>query len=365
LSGRVLIVCLDGCGPDYLAVAETPNLDRLARAGFFTVGRSVIPSVTNVNNVSLITGTPPRDHGITANYWLDPRTGREVYLESAADLRRPTILAQARGKGRRTALLTAKAKLLDLLGAGADYRLSAETPDPEMVRLLGPSPGIYSPEINRWLFRACRRVLEDRDPELTYLSTTDGIFHRFGPEREEAAVHLAGLDRELGRIMDHDPDLRVYLTADHGMSAKSRGLDLERALAAKGLPARAIPIIKDRYLAHHQNLGGAAYVHLQEQARVREAAEALLDLAGVEEVWPREEAAGEFELDPERIGDLLVLGDQMTVFGSFDRPEVPLTGLRSHGSRHESLVPILGSDLSLGITCRKNYHLTSRPDLLF
>ena len=365
MAGRILIVCLDGCGPDYLAATEMPNLDRLAEAGFLTVGRSVIPSVTNVNNASLITGTPPLDHGITANYRLDPRTGREYYLESAHSLRRPTILEKARRQGQRTALLTAKSKLLDLLGAGADYLLSAEIPDREMVDRLGPPPDIYSSQVNRWLLKAYGRVLEDQKPDLTYLSTTDGIFHRYGPEKEEAAAHLAGLDEELGRIMNLDPDLRVFLTADHGMSAKSRGLDLERALRAKNLSARAIPIIKDRYRVHHRNLGGAAYIHLREPASALEAADILLDLAGVEEVWFREEAAGEFELDPEGIGDLLVLGDQMTVFGTFDRLETPLTGLRSHGSRYESLVPILSNSPNIGINYQKNYHVTARSGLSF
>ena len=45
MTARV-IICLDGCGPDYLAGSETPNLDAVAREGFHTIGEAVIPTVT-------------------------------------------------------------------------------------------------------------------------------------------------------------------------------------------------------------------------------------------------------------------------------------------------------------------------------
>jgi phosphonoacetate hydrolase len=78
-----VIVCLDGCGPDYLAGSETPNLDALAREGYHTIGEAVVPTVTNVNNTSIITASFPERHGITTNYLLDPLTGEESYMESA------------------------------------------------------------------------------------------------------------------------------------------------------------------------------------------------------------------------------------------------------------------------------------------
>ncbi len=41
-----------------------------------------------------------------------------------------------------------------------------------------------------------------------------------------------------------------------------------------------------------------------------------------------------------RIGDLMVLGDQDTVFGELDAPQESFPGLRSHGSLHETDVPL-------------------------
>ena len=76
-----VIICLDGCAPDYLAGSETPNLDAIAREGFHTIGAAVVPTVTNVNNTSIITASYPEIHGITSNYFIDPASGEEVYME--------------------------------------------------------------------------------------------------------------------------------------------------------------------------------------------------------------------------------------------------------------------------------------------
>ena len=77
-----VIICMDGCAPDYLTGSETPNLDAIAREGFHTIGAAVVPTVTNVNNTSIITASLPETHGITSNYCLDPITGSGVYMES-------------------------------------------------------------------------------------------------------------------------------------------------------------------------------------------------------------------------------------------------------------------------------------------
>ncbi|NPV08129.1 MAG: nucleotide pyrophosphatase [Anaerolineae bacterium] len=362
MGRRILIVCVDGLGPDYLEASDTPVLDGLARSGCVVKGRSALPSVTNVNNVSIITGTPPRLHGITSNYWLDGRTGQEQYMESPEFILQPTMLERAHRLGMTTALLTSKAKLLHLLDAGADYALSAESPPAEVVAEVGPAEHIYSPRVNLWLLRALRVVLRHRDPQVVYCATTDGVMHRHAPEEEESVQHVEALDHLLGQIMEDRPDRELYLTADHGMSAKSRGVDLQQLLSRAGIRARALPIIKDRYVAHHQNLGGASYVYLEQWEQAPEAAQALRECAGVEEVYTRKEAGRELELMPERIGDLVVLGDAETVFGEFPETSVEVR-VRTHGSRHESDVPVFSSRPLELPPAPRNYDLTARVDL--
>jgi len=99
-----VIICLDGCAPDYLEQGETPNLDAIVREGFHTIGEAVVPTVTNVNNTSIITASLPETHGITTNYLLDSVSGRECYMESAdylltGDLPAPREELQVRSHG--------------------------------------------------------------------------------------------------------------------------------------------------------------------------------------------------------------------------------------------------------------------------
>jgi phosphonoacetate hydrolase len=364
---KTVILCIDGLDPAYLEATPTPAIDdlaagRLGQPAFYTVGQAVVPTVTNVNNVSLITGAPPSVHGITANYLLDSRSGQETYMESAEFLCSPTILERAGRLGRSTAVLTAKQKLLELVGRGADYTLCAEAPDTSVVAALGPPPDIYAPELNLWLLDALIWALRERDPDLVYCATTDGMMHHHAPETPASQAHIRGLDDALGRIAEAWPQRQILLTADHGMAAKLWGVDLERALRAGSIAARAIPIIKDRYVAHHGNQGGAAYVHLSEPEAIEEAIALLNAIPGVEEIHTREQAAARFQLMAQRVGDLLVLADADTVFGIFDTVRVPVQ-LRSHGSRHEAAVPILAHGPQIGVDYRRNYDLTAGLDL--
>lgn len=336
-----LFVTVDGLDPRYIEATTTPVLDRLAREGSYTIGSAVVPTVTNVNHVSIVCASLPAEHGITANYFLDPATGAEVYMESARYIERPTIFDRARQAGRRSLLLTSKDKVRTLLDSGADEAISLEQPPAWLVERVGPPPSVLSVEANLWLFRALRVALRELQPDVAYVATTDYTMHKFPPEAEEARYHLAELDRLLGEVVDdHAERLDLRLTADHGMNAKDRAVDLTRVLAEAGLQGRAVPIIKDRYVAHHANLGGSIYVFLAQPSRRDEAARALRAVPGVEAVLTREEAVDRFGLRGERIGDLFVLGDERTLFGDLDQTEEAVR-LRSHGSLHEQRVPLL------------------------
>ena len=335
-----LFVCLDGVGPDYLASASLPTLDELGRRGWRTVGLGAMPAVTNVNNVSLITGGPPALHGITSNFYLDRVHGQAVYMEAPDFILAPTIFERATAAGRRSALLTAKDKLRTLLARGASEAISAESPSPWLVEAIGPPPPILSVEVNHWLFRAATALCRARPPDLVYLSTTDYAQHMHAPASAASRENLATLDALLADLLDSGPQFTVVVTADHGMVAKTHGLDLARILAAAGIAADAVPIIKDRYVAHHKNLGGAAYVYMEDLAQLDEAAALLRAEPGVESAWTRAAAAAEYELHAERIGDLFVLAGHQYVFGDLGSAREPVA-VRSHGGLHTRAVPII------------------------
>ena len=76
-----VVICIDGFDPEYLEACETPNLRGLSKRGFLKIGRCIMPSVTNVNNVSLVTANYPEVHGISSNYRLVRETNDEIYME--------------------------------------------------------------------------------------------------------------------------------------------------------------------------------------------------------------------------------------------------------------------------------------------
>ena len=335
-----LIICLDGVGPDYLAVADTPTLEALARSGWRVVGQSAVPAVTNVNNVSIITEAPLSRHGITGNYFFDRTTGQSGYMESADSILTPTIFQRATDVGKRSVVITAKDKLRTLISRGATQVISAESPPSWLVQAIGAPPPILSVEVNHWLFRAAAVSCRLDPHDLLYLTTTDYAQHKYPPESEESRANLAALDLLLGEILNSGPEFATVVTADHGMTAKSRGVDLGQILSTQGIANETVPIIKDRYVAHHQNLGGAAYVYLEDMRQLTPAMALLQTEPGVESVWVRDAAAQAFQLHPDRIGDLFVLAAQETVFGALLSPRETVS-VRSHGCLHTRAVPII------------------------
>ncbi len=341
---------IDGLDPEYLELCPAPRLEELAKAGSRLTVRGMMPSVTNVNNVSLVTGRYPETHGITSNYWLDREHGDEHYMESPEYLQSETMFQRAASKGMRSLLVTAKDKLRRLLSDGTTVSVSSETPPDWVVNQVGPPPDIYSSEVNRWVLDAGLFILSQSDFDLVYLTTTDYAMHSFAPDEPESARHIAMLDDGIGKLMDAFPSASFLVTADHGMSSKSRMLHLPDDLARAGIKARAIPIIKDQYTVHHSNLGGCIYIHLEGNTdNPGPALEVLRNIDGVEEALSREDASTRFKLMPERIGDIMALGSKDVVFGDPSEVTIPQK-LRSHGSSYELDIPVFAYGQGLDIT---------------
>lgn len=359
-----VVVCVDGCEPDYLAQAiaggHMPWLKRTLAEGTALVADCVIPSFTNPNNLSIVTGAPPSVHGICGNYLFDVETGTEVMMNDPKWLRAPTILAALAGAGQRCAVVTAKDKLRQLLGKGmkgicfsaekADTANLAENGIADVLALIGqPLPEVYSAALSEFVFAAGVQLMRRQRPDVMYLSTTDYVQHKHAPGTDGANAFHAMMDGYLGAL--DGMGCVISLTADHGMNAKT-WLDgtpdvvylqdkLDAWLGA-GV-ARTILPITDPYVVHHGALGSFATVYLP-AAAVADAAARIAALRGIERVLTRAEAAAAFELPPDRIGDLVVVSQRSVVIGTaaarhdLSALEVPL---RSHGGVSEQRVPLI------------------------
>jgi phosphonoacetate hydrolase len=182
-----------------------------------------------------------------------------------------------------------------------------------------------------------------------YITTTDYAMHTYAPDEPESQQHITILDDAIGDLVDKHPDVTLLITADHGMSRKTRLVDLSQILAEGGITGEQVPIIKDRYVVHHANLGGCTFIYLAQDdlPRLDEAVAVLRETAGVEDVYTRDQASVKLRLYGERIGDIVVTGGPEVVFGPSNLAG-PLTeggvppGLRSHASAHEQSVPLIG-----------------------
>ncbi len=360
-----VIITVDGYDPEYIQACEAPNLMALAQQGFYRVGKSMMPSVTNVNNVSIVTGEYPSEHGISSNYRMVRETGEDIYMESGEYILSETFFQRASKMGARTILSTSKDKLRTLLSDGADVAISSEQAPVWAVEGVGQPPPIYSLDVNGWTIRAASHAMKLEPADIVYISTTDFAMHTYAPDEPESQQHISVLDDAIGELVDAHPDVTLLLTADHGMNPKMRMVDLAHVLAVKGIGAEAVPIIKDRYVVHHNNLGGCMfmYLHSHDAARTDEAAAILRETPGVERVYSRKEAADELRLNYDRIGDLVVTGDIDTVFGPKELEDSwDDTGaghsLRSHASAHEQDVPIIGYNGDFdGFAFTENRHI--------
>ncbi len=342
---KALMFLIDGFDPAYVQPARMPRLAALMKAGASTLdGRGVLPSLTNVNHISLLTGTFPDRHGLSTNFYFDRATQTEVFMEQVSFVREPLLFERLKAAGWSTALVTAKEKLTKLLRRGLDVCVDMKSHPDAHRDAVGPAPDIFSLELNLWVLRMAREVARRDAPDFLYVATTDYPQHKLAPDEPAMQAYLAASDEALGRLLDvYDLDETVIvLTADHGMNAKGHSVSPVRILGEAGIAAHGVPLIRDGLYAHHRDLGGSLYLYFADPAASEAALGVLARTAGIEEVTTRDDARRE-GLPPERVGDLICWGARDVALGVWaDGPAARQeAGLRSHGSKHEQRIPML------------------------
>ena len=370
----VVVVCIDGSEPDYIerAVADgaMPFLSEALKTGSDLRGDCVVPSFTNPNNISIVTGVPPSVHGIGANFFFDRDSGEDVMMGNPKFMRAGTIYKAFFDAGAKVAIVTAKDKLTPLLRHGLDFStgraicFSSEKSDQATKadngieranRYVGlPVPEVYSADLSEFIFAAGVKLIEEERADLMYLSTTDYVQHKNAPGSGGANDFYTMMDGYFHKLDALGAVL--VLTADHGMNAKHTAegdpdviylqdvLDGWRNEGAAEGTARVVLTITDPYVVHHGALGSFCTIYLSDGADADDIAGRLRDLDGILTVYGNAEGCKEFELPPERMGDLIVISEKHKVLGSsvehhdLSGLDVPL---RSHGGVTEQRVPLI------------------------
>jgi phosphonoacetate hydrolase len=389
----VVVVCVDGGDPAYFDAALQdgimPTLARFARQGFSATAASVVPSFTCPNNVSIITGSPPSIHGISGNFYLEPRTRRAVVMTGAELMRSTTILAAFAAAGAKVVSITAKDKLCAQLGKDLDtaqgaITFSSEKADAcslkkngiaDVLQFVGqPLPHMYSAELSLFVLEAGVRLLAERRPDLMYLSLTDFVQHAYAPRAPQSDAYHRSMDALFARL--DALGAVVALTADHGMNDKSRSdatpnvIWLQDVLdAAFGEEATTVICpITDYFVAHHGSLGSFVRVYCNAKATPEQVIALARRLPGVELACDKQTAARIFDLPIDREGDVVVIADAATCIGTsparHDMRGLAGHRLRTHGGVAEARVPfVLNHPLHEVFAARaargglKNFHI--------
>jgi phosphonoacetate hydrolase len=361
----IVVICVDGCEPAYLTEAMRGGhmkwLSQMLPRGTDIIGECVVPSFTNPNNLSIVTGAPPSVHGICGNYLYDRESGQEVMMNDPKFLRAETILAAFSKATAKVAVVTAKDKLRKLLGKGMtgicfsaekanETTLAEHGIDNALAYVGRPLPSVYSADLSEFVFAAGVKLLKDGRPDIMYLSTTDYVQHKAAPGSTDANSFYRMIDGYLAQL--DALGATIVLTADHGMNDKHKADGTPNVIYLQDVldgwigagKARVILPITDPYVVHHGALGSFATVYLPDDVNQVELIQRIAALPGIELAVDRATGCRKFELPEDRLGDVIVVSDRNTAIGSAARKH-DLSGLtvplRSHGGMTEQKVPVI------------------------
>ena len=390
----VVVVCIDGGDPEYfdsgIEDGIIPNIEDFMKNGFYAVSKGSMPSFTCPNNMSIVTGSEPVTHGISGNFYLDRSTGEPVVMTGPELLRTCSIMSEFSKKGAVVVSITAKDKLrrqlqkgMDLSGGSvsmssqfADQCTMKENGIEDALGFVGqPQPDMYSADLSLFVLDAGIKFLEEKRPDILYLSLTDFIQHTHAPGTPVANQFYSDMDARFGRL--RELGAVVALTADHGMGDKANEngepnviwlQDILDKELGEGLTKVICPIT-DAFVGHHGSLGGFVRVYITGETKRERILEITETITGIEKVWTAENVAEELELPLDREGDIAIAGDKKTVIGGrqLDHDLSALKGqrLRTHGSLHEAHVPIVLSEPLNDAYARKAEQIPLRSNQIF
>ena len=355
----VALIVIDGFRPDKFEAADTPFLDRLAGEGAFTDrARSVNPTITRVNFVTMSTGTHVDRHGVVGGAYRDAdfaerRTDGPTYREAQDMVPVPTLFEILEDHGFRTGMFAMKG--YELVGArGASVQVGGRDLYPDEIWSYRYTLSVEGSaeeglrrriKMNDLLVEALGEVLagESLDFFIINLGATDYVGHIHGPESDAYIRALEATDTHVGRIArllsEYDPgrSWRFIIASDHGFTQTNE----EQVVLPVEVDPHNIPELADAGIEHklYERGGRAAEVYLKDRDTHGKAFEILSALAWVDRIYTEHDIGGRAGtlselkvLYPGRHGDFYIMTDPSYAL-NFANPG-------QHGSNDESDVRI-------------------------
>lgn len=278
-----VVVCVDGFDPEYLDQGIKdgilPTFQSFLTHGYAGHGKSAMPSFTNPNNLSIITGAPTRKRGIGGSYVYDKATRAEEMMLDDSHVTGPTILSKLSVMGKKIVVVTAKDKLRKILRhelAPGSVCFSTEKLDQCSVAEHGIEDVAewLGAELSIRVLEAGLYMLRKSMGDVFYLTLSDYVQHKNAPGTKESNDFLFKLNSLLKLIVDEGAVIGV--TGDHGMSDKCMPsgdlnvLYLQDKLDQTYGEGSFICPITDPFVLHHGALGSFVRVYMYTDAPIAE-----------------------------------------------------------------------------------------------
>lgn len=285
---------------------------------------SPLPAVTATSQATMLTGLPPKEHGIVGNGWYYRDTQEIRFWQQARSL----IQAPAFYDDYETAKMfwwfnqssTARYSCTPKPHYGCDGSKVFDVLDHTGCALtdrLGPFPffSFWGPgaglPCSQWIADASAVVLREKRPQVTlvYLPHLDYDYQRHDHQDPQ---RVSEVDACVGRIVDaaEDTGTKCVIVSEYGLVPVHRPVHLNRVLREhQWLSVRRGPFgetlmpgdSKAFAVADHQ----LAHVYVRDDALIADVRQALEQTPGVASVFE----PAELELDHPRSGDLIALAE--------------------------------------------------------
>ncbi|HMM10925.1 MAG TPA: ectonucleotide pyrophosphatase/phosphodiesterase [Bacteroidales bacterium] len=216
----LVVLSMDGFRWDYLQRAHTPNLDELFAKGV-RAERFIpsFPTTTFANHYTMATGLRPGKHGIVANSFYDPvsgryfnRPGHRKSVEDGSFYGGEPIWVTAETQGMTTATCFWVGSEADVKGIRPSYWKRYQHNMPFIDRI---DTVLY------WL-----QLPEQKRPRLVmwYMDEPDSKGHFLGPLNDSIVPLIQHLDSLFGvfhsrlKALPHYDQINIIVVSDHGMA---------------------------------------------------------------------------------------------------------------------------------------------------
>lgn len=357
---RVIIISVDSMNNNLLfneydnpGFRITPNIGELVLQGTaFTKAEAVMPTKTQVNHITIVSGSYAERIGIVGNYVFDPTKKGGLFLQKYDfPWKNPDLI---KADTIFKAIERENPEYTSAVVAGKNYVGSPIWADiqsgpayaSEWARRLGikkfPEIQLWdSPD--EWVMDNALLVLNEVDPDimLIHLGFVDPVQHSFGHGSRESWAALAWADYQIGRLLLYLTETGglertlIVVTADHGQTNAWQRIPLGKILRGEGVAAN---VIAD---------GAFASIFLADGSDLDKAVEVLSSLKSIDGLWYGD-SFDEVKIRTPYTGDIAV--SLAPPYEAFSKVRPPFLGI--HGGLQQRFVPIVffGPNVKRGLT---------------